>query len=77
MSVGSSTIYLHPGFSRSILSFAVLAYFHLLAEVLGGAIALTCFWLAPHRIDYDNYSCHDNVVYKLRKIEKWIIDSYQ
>ncbi len=73
----AATIYLHPGFSRSILSFAVLASISTsLAEVLGGAIALNMLFGLPIRIGSIMITILVMIMLftnSYRKIEKWII----
>lgn len=73
----AATIYLHPGFSRSILSFAVLASISTsLAEVLGGAIALNMLFGLPLRIGSIMITILVMIMLftnSYRKIEKWII----
>ncbi len=73
----AATMYLHPGISRSILSFAVLASISTsLAEVLGGAIALNMLFGLPIRIGSILITILVLIMLftnSYRKIEKWII----
>jgi manganese transport protein len=73
----AATIYLKPGISKSILSFAVLASVSTsLAEILGGAIALNMLFDVPMKIGASLVTIFVLIMlfsHSYQKIEKWII----
>jgi manganese transport protein len=73
----AATIYLKPGASKPILSFAVLASVSTsLAEVLGGAIALNMLFDVPMKIGASLVTIFVLIMlfsHSYKKIEKWII----
>ena len=73
----AATIYLKPGISKSILSFAVLASVSTsLAEILGGAIALNMLFDVPIIIGASLVTIFVLIMLfsnSYQKIEKWII----
>jgi manganese transport protein len=73
----AATIYLKPAFSKSILSFAVLASVSTsLAEILGGAIALNMLCHVPVKIGAILTTVFVIIMLlsnSYKKIEKWII----
>jgi manganese transport protein len=73
----AATIYLKPRISKSVLSFAVLASVSTsLAEILGGAIALSMLFKIPIRIGAVLITIFVMIMLfsnSYRKIERWII----
>jgi manganese transport protein len=73
----AATIYLKPGVSKSILSFAVLASVSTsLAEILGGSIALNMLFGVPIKIGAALVTVFVLIMLfsnSYQKIEKWII----
>jgi len=73
----AATIYIHPGVSKAILSFAVLASVSTsLAEILGGAIALNMLFDIPIKIGALMVAIFVMIMLftnSYQKIEKWII----
>jgi manganese transport protein len=73
----AATIYLKPGVSKSILSFAVFASVATsLAEILGGAIALNMLFDVPIKIGALLVTIFVLILlfsHSYQKIEKWII----
>lgn len=73
----AATIYIHPKVSKTILSFAVLASVATsLAEILGGAIALSMLFDIPIKIGAVLVTIFVMIMLftnSYRKIEKWII----
>jgi manganese transport protein len=73
----AATIYIHPGISKTILSFAVLASVSTsLAEILGASIALNMLFDIPIRMGAVLATIFAVIMLltnSYRKIEKWII----
>jgi manganese transport protein len=73
----AATIYLRPGVSRAILSFAVLASISTsLAEIIGGAIALNMLFDVPVKIGSILVTLFVLIMLfsnSYQKVEKWII----
>jgi manganese transport protein len=73
----AATIYIHPKIAKTILSFAVLASVSTsLAEILGGAIALSMLFDIPVKIGAVLVTIFVMIMLltnSYRKIEKWII----
>jgi manganese transport protein len=73
----AATIYIHPGVSKTILSFAVLASVSTsFAEILGGSIALNMLFNIPIKVGAVLVTIFVIIMLltnSYRKIEKWII----